>query len=83
MQAFCGRSGVIDFAAHDAPLGTLPLAAHHNGDGLRQIVEVMALHSPDKLTLLVPGFPESDKGEEKLRAAVRFARKLRERLETL
>lgn len=83
MHAFCNRSGVIDFATHDAPLGALPLATHHNGDGLRQIVEVMALHSQDKLTLLVPGFPESNNREEAMRAAVRFARKLRERLETL
>ena len=83
MHAFCDRSGVIDFAAHDGPLSALPLASHHNGDGLRQIVEVMALHSHDKLKLLVPGFPQGDSREEKLRAAVLFARKLRERLETL
>jgi hypothetical protein len=83
LQAYCNTLGVIDFAKREAPLGALPLASHHNGDGLRQIVEVMALHSHDKLTLLVLGVREGANSDEVLLAAVRFANKLCERLETL
>jgi hypothetical protein len=83
MQAYCNALGVIDFAKREAPLGALALASHHNGDGLRQIVEIMALHSQDKLTLLVPGIAENANSDEAQLAAVRFAKKLRERLKTL
>ncbi|MBB4200755.1 hypothetical protein CCR94_12615 [Rhodoblastus sphagnicola] len=77
--AFANRAGVIGFGRR-CPAGALPIAQHDDRDLLKSKVSVVALLAHDNKTLLVPGVPEAEDGDQALSALTKFAERIRSRL---
>ena len=75
---YCSRDGVIGIGRR-APHGSLPLVSAR-GRNLRRIVEVVARHAYDGVTLLVPGIPEAASDLAALEAARSFQKQVARRL---
>ena len=72
-RAHAWRSGLIEFRAADAPLPEGAIGLPHLS---REDIEAEARHAYDGTSLLVPGVPEAETGDEAVDALLRFTHRL-------
>lgn len=79
LYAYADRQGIIRFYQQSAWKAGLFLLAGGEGQAFKDAVSVLARHSYDGKTLLVPGIPEAADDYEAFHAAQDFGRELKKR----